>query len=74
MEKFIYSEDNRKLVEKVIWLRQNAKMDQEAFGILLGVDQTTISRIENFDRTISIQELIILCRYFHLTFDFFVEL
>ena len=53
----IYDPRYIRLIEHLIALRKQARMTQEALAAALGLDQSTVSKVEGFDRRLDLIEL-----------------
>lgn len=58
--------------QQVKALRLHKKLKQEELAIQLNVGKSTISRIENAERAVSLDLLIILADYFDVSIDYLV--
>ncbi len=73
MEKTIYSEGHKTLVEKLIKARQKIKLKQEDVARLLGRTQSYISKIEAGQRRIDIIQLKEFARIYKKNLHFFIK-
>lgn len=69
----IYSEEHRKLVERLKKARKEAGLDQEAVAKLLGVTQSYISKMESGQRRIDIVQLKAFARIYKKKIDYFIK-
>ena len=55
-------------------LRKQKNLNQQELGEVLGLNQTTISGIENGARTTTIEKLILLAKFFDVSTDYLLGL
>lgn len=58
------------LKERVRTLRKEMNLNQQELGEALGLSQKAISTIENGSRTTTIEKLVMLAEYFHVSTDY----
>ena len=58
------------LKERACALRKAAGLNQQELGEVLGLTQTAISAIESGKRGTSIEKLVMLAEYFHVSTDY----
>ena len=73
MNKAIYSQDHRNLVEKLKQARIEAGLDQEEAARLLGKTQSYVSKIESGQRRIDVIQLKNLAKIYEKPFNFFIK-
>lgn len=73
MEKAIYSDDHKYLVERLKRAREEAGLDQTTVAKLLGRTQSYISKVESGQRQIDIVELKQFARIYKKNLDFFLR-
>ena len=73
MNKAIYSQDHRNLVEKLKQARIEAGLDQEEAARLLRKTQSYVSKIESGQRRIDVIQLKNLAKIYEKPFNFFIK-
>ncbi len=73
MNKAIYSQDHKDLVEKLKQARIDAGIDQKQAAKLLGKTQSYISKIESGQRRIDIVQLKSFAKIYKKTLNFFIK-
>ena len=73
MNKAIYSQDHRNLVEKLKQARIEAGLDQEEAARLLGKTQSYVSKIESGQRRIDVIQLKNKAKIYEKPFNFFIK-
>jgi len=58
------------LKDRVFQLRRQAGMSQEQLGAVLGLTHKSISMLESGGRGTTIEKLVILAEYFHVSTDY----
>lgn len=73
-KKSIHTKEYQLLISLLRSKRESLGLTQVNLAGLLGLDQTHISKIENYERRLDILELRAICRAFKISFiDFLVE-
>ncbi|MBA7513763.1 hypothetical protein ES705_05781 [subsurface metagenome] len=73
MEKTIYSDEHKYLVEKLIKARRDAGLAQKKVAKLLNRSQSYISKIESGQRRVDIIQLKEFARIYKKTLNFFIK-
>lgn len=73
MEKTIYSDDHKYLVEKLIKARRDAGLAQKKVAKILNRSQSYISKIESGQRRVDIIQLKEFARIYKKTLNFFIK-
>lgn len=58
------------LNERVYQLRKNAQLSQQQLGDILGLTHKSISMLESGGRGTTIEKLVLLAEYFHVSTDY----
>ena len=58
------------LSERVYQLRKEKRLSQKQLGAILGISNHAISMIESGERGTSIERLVLLAEYFHVSTDY----
>lgn len=72
MNKNIYSQDHKDLIEKLKQARIGCGLDQKQAAKLLGKTQSYVSKIESGQRRIDIVQLKNFARIYKKSFNFFI--
>ncbi len=73
MNKVIYSEDHKFIVEQLKKARQNAGLDQEQVAELLGKTQSHVSKVEAGQRRIDVVALKEFARIYKKPMEYFLK-
>ena len=73
MDKVIYSEDHKYIVEQLKKARQEASLDQKKVAKLLGKTQSYVSKIESGQRRIDVIQLKEFAKIYKKDLNFFVK-
>lgn len=73
MDKTIFSEDHKALVDKLIKARKERNLRQEDVAKLLGRTQSYVSKIEAGQRRIDIIQLKEFAKIYKKNFNFFIK-
>jgi len=73
MEKTIYSDEHKYLVEKLIKARRDAGLAQKKVAKILNRSQSYISKIESGQRRVDIIQLKEFARIYKKTLNFFIK-
>ena len=73
MSKSLYSNEHKRLVEKLKKARQEAGLDQKAVAKLLGKTQSYVSKIESGQRRVDVLQLKEFTKIYKKPFDYFVK-
>ncbi len=73
MAKTIYSKEHRILVERLKKARKGRGLDQEDVAELLGVSQSSISKMEAGQRRIDIVQLKAFAKIYRKKIDYFIK-
>lgn len=73
MEKSIYTDEHKYLIEQLIKARKRAGLDQKKVAKLLDKSQSYISKIESGQRRIDIVQLKIFAKIYKKNLDFFIK-
>ena len=64
--------DGVKIGEKIYIARQNKRMSQAEVGEILGIHQTTYSKLESGDYDIPLSQLMKLCECLEISFEWLI--
>ena len=73
MNKTIYTQDHKKLVDKLKQARIEAKFDQKKVAGLLGVTQSYISKVESGQRKIDVIQLSNFAKIYRKSLNYFIR-
>ncbi|WP_010414675.1 MULTISPECIES: helix-turn-helix domain-containing protein [Leptospira] len=71
MSKTIYSDEYRRIIDKVRQARISAELTQEDVAQALGIKQSLVSKIESCQRRVDVLELLELSRFLGKPVEFF---
>jgi transcriptional regulator with XRE-family HTH domain len=64
--KSIYDAEYRALIKRLIQIRKSKKITQKQLAKELGIDNTIISKAENYVRRLDVIELLNICRVLNI--------
>ena len=73
MKKTIYSQDHKRIVERLKLAREQAKLDQTEVAKRLGKTQSYISKLESGQRRIDLVQLKTISKLYKKPLDFFIS-
>lgn len=73
MDKVIYSDDHKYIVEQLKKARQEAGLDQKGVAKLLDKTQSYVSKIESGQRRVDIVQLKEFARIYKRNLDYFIK-
>lgn len=72
MNKAIYTQDHKNLIEKLKQARMDAELDQKEVAKLLGKTQSYVSKIESGQRRVDVVQLKRFAKIYTKSLNFFI--